>query len=389
MISSIKRLFTIQLDRSRNFGLDLLRALAIIFVMIEHGDAFTPEFARMTVRYVRFDGVSIFFVLSGFLIGTLLIRQLEKYRVNLSSLFTFWIRRWLRTIPAFFLVFTTILFLTWVKIDNFNPLDYKSYYIFSQNLFSHNFFVYPEAWSLSVEEWFYLLIPVLLFLCVGLFRMSVSTALLLTAITVLLAVTGFRLYRFELLEMEVTQDWWDLLFRKQVSTRLDALMYGVIGAYFAYFKTALWLKYKNQLFVLGLLVLFTQQTIAHFQWHSFGMYYCVFSFSINSLGTILLIPYLTKMKPFTGRAYRFFSTISVLSYAMYLINLSLVFHTIMLPLPWDEWIFADFWMNFFQLLTFWFVTIGLSVLIYKYFEIPMMKLRDARILKKWLKLTPK
>ena len=240
-----------------------------------------------------------------------------------------------------------------------------------------------------MEEWFYLLIPVILFISVGLFRLSVSKAILFAAFIVIVVVTGFRWYRIETLEIELNTGYWDILFRKQVSTRLDALMFGVIGAYFAFYATGLWLKYKKQLFVLGLILLFGQQAIVYFEWYSFDVYYCVFSFTINSLATVLLIPFLSTMKPFKGRAYRFFARISVLSYGMYLTNLSLVMLAIMQPLPWDQWIFADFWMNFFQFATYWLLTIGFSILLYKYVELPMMKLRDAPVFARLFKLTLK
>ena len=47
------------------------------------------------------DGVTIFFVLSGFLIGRILIRTFGA-GASVSSLTTFWVRRWFRTLPAYF-----------------------------------------------------------------------------------------------------------------------------------------------------------------------------------------------------------------------------------------------------------------------------------------------
>ena len=72
------RFFSLNTGHSRIFGLDLLRAIAILFVVIGHSSILAPEHIKPIIRLITLDGVAIFFVLSGFLIGGILIRQIEK-----------------------------------------------------------------------------------------------------------------------------------------------------------------------------------------------------------------------------------------------------------------------------------------------------------------------
>ena len=139
-------IFKINIDSDRVYGLDILRAIAIMFVAIGHGSNLLPKkFATIIDSFV-FDGVSIFFVLSGFLIGRILISKITKEGINFKILMTFWKRRWFRTLPNYFL----ILILLCVLNLSFNPeFDFRKIYkffFFSQNITeSHPAWFFPEA----------------------------------------------------------------------------------------------------------------------------------------------------------------------------------------------------------------------------------------------------
>jgi peptidoglycan/LPS O-acetylase OafA/YrhL len=63
-------------EKDRNFGLDLVRAVAILLVLTSHGRFLLPEFpGKILLANGGFFGVELFFVLSGFLIGTILIKE--------------------------------------------------------------------------------------------------------------------------------------------------------------------------------------------------------------------------------------------------------------------------------------------------------------------------
>ena len=355
----------------RIYGLDILRCLAILFVVVGHGNYLLPEKYANYVRPIVMDGVSIFFVLSGFLIGGILIRVLEKDGASFHSLWNFWSRRWFRTLPNYFLILTILTLLNLLFTEGFALRSIKRYFFFAQNLFTEHGDFFPEAWSLCVEEWFYLLVPLCIFIMSGSLKVNYRKAILTTAFLIIAAVTTYRLYKFSNFPVDSVSAW-DLNFRKQVSTRLDSLMFGVIGAYTAYFYQPAWFKFKNILFVLGIcLAIMFQISMIFNRSVVFGQYLCVYSFTLSSLSTLCLLPFLSSIKSGTGRVYRLITTISFISYSMYLINLSIVQYWILenLPLSGKVGLVARYAL-------YWFLTVSLSMALFRYYEMPMTRIRE-------------
>jgi len=141
----------------RIIGLDVLRVIAIALVIYEHGGSLLPKyFHKEYYKYMpAIDGVSVFFILSGFLIGGILLKIADKEKFTKKNLLNFWIRRWFRTIPAYFLVLIAVLSCRLVLFKNTGAFSIK-YLFFLQNFMSPHPHFFPEAWSLSIEEWFYL-----------------------------------------------------------------------------------------------------------------------------------------------------------------------------------------------------------------------------------------
>src|SRR6185503_5952862 len=95
-------------EKKRIFGLDLLRSIAIILVLVTHTVSFLDpqnHYYEIPV-YTGYLGVEFFFVLSGFLIGTILLKiHYQDTIINFKSIKLFWIRRWFRTLPNYYLMF--------------------------------------------------------------------------------------------------------------------------------------------------------------------------------------------------------------------------------------------------------------------------------------------
>ena len=156
---------------------DGLRALSILAVMVFH---YAPRFGMETpLTHGGHEGVDLFFVLSGFLITTLLIREKQAYgRIDLGS---FYARRILRIFPLYYTVLLAHLALVLFVLKDSHPQESAQ---FLHNLkyfltYTSNWFVgrneetrtiFYIAWSLASEEQFYLFWPPILFLCAGLAR---------------------------------------------------------------------------------------------------------------------------------------------------------------------------------------------------------------------------
>ncbi|MDO4225626.1 MAG: acyltransferase [Bergeyella zoohelcum] len=229
----LKKIFYIKIPKNRIFGLDLLRAIAIMMVMFAHANGHQPPaFISQYLSPLLIDGVGIFFVLSGFLIGGILIRDFEK-EISLRSLLNFWQRRWFRTLPNYLLILITLIILNYFFQMGFTANDYGSYFVFLQNFSSPMGSFFPESWSLSIEEWFYLITPVAIILFYLSFRRKISLkwVLLFVILLIITYSTTLRFYRYLFLELPKGYNTWDLHFMRQVATRLDALMFGVFGAW--------------------------------------------------------------------------------------------------------------------------------------------------------------
>jgi peptidoglycan/LPS O-acetylase OafA/YrhL len=202
-------------------ALDGLRALAVVLVMFNHLDL-SGIFGGGSI------GVDIFFVLSGFLITTLLIGEFEKTdRINFGA---FYARRALRLLPALAAVIVVaVLLVTLVhelhlfKSETLTTLPFVIFFVGNwARVFDFNALgVLAHTWSLGIEEQFYLVWP-LLFVLLAARRRRELVALVLTGIAGLVMV-----YRFVLLSMG--QHPWSLYFR--TDTHCDGLLIGCALAF--------------------------------------------------------------------------------------------------------------------------------------------------------------
>jgi peptidoglycan/LPS O-acetylase OafA/YrhL len=310
-----------QLKSKRIYGLDILRAIAISTVLISHGGRYLPSFIYSFLIRFSIDGVSLFFVLSGFLIGGILLKQINLPDFTFKRLVNFWIRRWLRTLPAFFIVIIALLL--WYSSSN--PLSVNQVIkciTFTQNLLYGQATLYFESWSLAVEEWFYLLIPLLLFILFKIFKNQRKKVFLFTVLSVITICTSARIYRS--LHVNITDVLtWDYATRRPVFLRLDSIMYGLLGAYLYYYKNKLWER-KDLFFWIGIAIfIFIAIDIKMYMRHVV--------LSLECIGTLFMLPKLNALKSGRGVVFKFISFISIISYSLYLINAT-PFYDIGIPL---------------------------------------------------------
>lgn len=158
-------------DTNRLPGLDLLRGIAILWVMLFHSfvvGGLGPDWSWLS-RY-GWMGVDLFFVLSGFLIGTQVLKPLaEGGRLAVAD---FYLRRALRILPAYWTVLLLYLFWPgWREAPGMEPGWKFAAFLLNLDIDYLAHAAFSHAWSLCVEEHFYLLFP---WLAVALMRRPAS-----------------------------------------------------------------------------------------------------------------------------------------------------------------------------------------------------------------------
>jgi peptidoglycan/LPS O-acetylase OafA/YrhL len=147
-------------NRGRIPGLDGLRAVSILIVLYAHGLGTHGMPSLPQVKVFGDLGVRTFFVISGFLITTLLVGEYEKRgRISLRD---FYIRRVYRIFPAFYVYLAAILAvaaLGWIALP---PIDVVFAATYAMNFHAERTWWLGHLWSLAVEEQFYLLWPLAL-----------------------------------------------------------------------------------------------------------------------------------------------------------------------------------------------------------------------------------
>ncbi|HUI78285.1 MAG TPA: acyltransferase [Bryobacteraceae bacterium] len=146
---------------SRIPSLDGLRAVALSLVLFGHlcgTPGFLPRSAASVLGDLANLGVHVFFIISGFLITSLLLAELDQ--TGVISLKSFYLRRTIRIFPAFY-VYLTILVgaaaFGWVHL---RPGDLLHAVTYTSNYHPIHSWLTGHLWSLSVEEQFYLLWPI-------------------------------------------------------------------------------------------------------------------------------------------------------------------------------------------------------------------------------------
>lgn len=350
----------------RIFGLDLMRAYAIISVVRGHGGLISQDLFSKWPSVPWADGVELFFVLSGFLIGGILIRDMERHPdYGLGRLMHFWKRRWFRTLPAYYLVLLLNILFMRLELNGDDPAYFSwKFFFFLQNNTEGVIGFFWESWSLTIEEWFYILIPLGLFV---LNRFMSLRASLLTVIAVALVLP--LLYRMCWAPDANDYFWWTTYYKKPLFARLDAIIYGVLGAYLYHYHKVVWKKVKWPALVLGLVLMFSSK-IFNTTWDSW--YGRVLYLSVIPLGALMLLPVLSTWKRCTVSWLQWPITyVSKISYSMYLINLGLVAQVM------EQHCAPVSRMEIAQnYLLYWVIVLVCSGLLYRFFEKPMMDLRD-------------
>lgn len=362
-------------SKERIFGLDVVRASAILFVVFSHlfyvADINNPTFISFSGLFGYF-GVEVFFVLSGFLIGSILLKKYLTNDFNFAEIKTFLKRRWFRTLPAYYLVLLLNIILA--IVFNYDYSNWWKYIFFIQNLFTYDIPFFRESWSLSVEEWTYLLIPFVLFFGSKLLKISKKYSFL---IITLVLIVMFHLFRyFAYLNLEIYEmDIWNTEIKSTVIYRIDAILFGFIIAWTHYFYKDFLFKLRVYFFIIAMHLFFFQfvvMNVLQFDLVTTPLYFKVFYFSLTSLIITLGIPFFIYWENTIEVVRKPIEFVSKVSYSMYLLHYSII--AVLL-----KYIYLSCNIElpiFYALIIYLSITFLLSYLMYRFFEKPIMDLRD-------------
>ena len=314
-------------------GLDLLRAAAIAWVMLYHLTLFDllPNPDHWVVQY-GWMGVDIFFVLSGYLIASQLLQPIAAGGTPRYG--NFFSRRILRTFPAYLAVLAVYFLVPGTR----EMPSIQAFWRFAS--FTANMLVtldsrtFSHAWSLCVEEQFYLVLPVFV---VCLSRRPTPRKVVLTLLAVLafgMAVRGsLWLWRVAATPFDIhaAPDWRPFMRLIYYPTwgRLDGLLAGVATAVLRVFRPGVWdavTRRANTLLAAGIvgiggaMLLFTD-LIA-------GFWATVFGYPLLSVSIALVVAAATTSRSLIGR-YRMPGArrLATGSYSLYLSH-KLAYHAV-------------------------------------------------------------
>ena len=279
--------------------LDGLRAVAILAVMVTH-------FSHQQVLVGGYLGVDLFFVLSGFLITSLL---LSEERVGGVALGNFYARRALRILPPLFASAAIALSLGTISI----PAALAAIF-FVANIVDIPLGAFVPMWSLSVEEHFYLLWP-FLFIVLGRHRPRFVAYGILAILAVRIVLLSLKLGVYE-----------------QTYARADSLLVGCGAALLMATKPpalARWVAPATFAAVLA--------TFALMPWRSFLM--ISFGFTVLAFVCAALIVSLLEHETFVNRVLRWepMQYVGRRSYGLYVYHAPLFIALQRLRIEGDEW----------------------------------------------------
>jgi len=376
---------SLKAQSTRIHGLDTLRSLAILGVIVFHirgyGDpGILPDWL-VPVAQFGWMGVDLFFVLSGYLIGSQL---LKPYRDGgRASVWQFYRNRFYRILPAYFTVLALYLLVpAWREELRLSPL--WEFFTFTLNLFINYPYAaaFSHAWSLCVEEHFYLVLP--LIVVVMMRRPSLRKTVSVIACLGLfgIAVRAFILFHW-LQPMEKAGDPTGLFYLTHIYyptySRLDGLIAGVCLALMKAFRPRWWEALARRghaatlagIAFVALAVWLSVDRFASFTGR--GAWGTVFAYPVLAMGFALLTASAMSANGLLSRVKMpGAELIATLAYSLYLTQKEVIHLT-------DEWFpgVANYgrwaWLAAYAV-----CSLAVAGALYLCIERPFLKLRDRR-----------
>ena len=360
-------------------GLDLARSIAISLVVFSHSlwiSNYYPSIISWLMRLSGTIGVEIFFVISGFLIGKIVLKLIQKDDFSLQDVFVFLKRRWFRTLPNYYLALLINLIL-WVAIYKEIPEKLFLYFFYLQNITTTSPAFFRIAWSLAVEQFCYIVGPFSLFFLIKCFPKQDKGKLFVIMSLLVIVLLGFVRYYFNQTNVIHNLSDWNEKLRKVTIYRLDAIYYGFVAFYMLH-KYTISDVLKSLFFNIGLVILLMLHIFIFalgINVEEFPFFFNVLFLPLNSIAICLLLPFLTTISFQSLLFTKWITLISVISYSIYLLHYTIILHLFKEFFPSDA--LTGLSLGLYTGI-YWIVTFVFSYLLYKYFESPMTRLREIK-----------
>ena len=326
------------------YSLDLFRGFCGYGVAICHLNAFI--FLNQFMEYLSLIFVEFFFVLSGFVLYPQLLKVINKK----NNLLIFYKRRWMRTLPLYFLILILVSILT----NHIFDIDFFKYFFLIQksipNFIENDY--YPVAWSLSIEELFYLLFPLVLVF---------SNSNNFLKISLLIFFSIFLTKYFLLGNFEAN------FYRTGTFLRFDAILFGFLISHFKFVI----LKYKK--IIISFTIIFIILFLLGHNYFVINKIYpnnrFIFIIFMQLTSGLTLLSFIFIEPLFKNNYLRKFSLlISQQTYSIYLFHIIIIY------------IFSKSNFPIYIITPIYILLLFLiSTLIYNFFEKPLLKLRPKII----------
>jgi peptidoglycan/LPS O-acetylase OafA/YrhL len=361
----------------RNYGLDTLRALAIVLVFTNHYMIFVsggPTFGW--VSQIGWAGVDLFFALSGYLIGNQILTGIRKEQAGTGrfSLARFYARRLLRTLPNFYVVLA--LYALWPAMRgtaSMPPL--WQFLTFTQNIALTPGTAFSHAWSLCVEEQFYFLLPALA-LVIAMLRKSLvwAWAAVLAALVGGMAIRSYTWSSMTAAELDSGIYYTKIYYASWC--RFDELVCGVAVALLKNYHAGAWTRvtsFGNWTLAAGAALLALSWNLLLEDHYGYAM--TVYGYPLLGMSySLLLVAALSPGSLLQRWRVPGAASLALWSYAIYLTHkqLCVLLRAPLLEQGWEP----DSWQ---ALLIMSAASALVGWLLYRLVETPFMKLRDRYV----------
>lgn len=304
-----------------------LRALAAYMVFIMHYNCFPANSIFFAFFSQFYTGVSVFFVLSGFLIT---YRYMNVYSITTNWFIKYIKNRFARIYPLYFLLTTITLIVSISTITNsqftFEQIFRQNLWVYVSNLtFIRGFFndllftLVSQGWSLTVEEIFYLTAPLMLY-----FQKKIP----LIVQSVFFCILGYVLVKMG--EKITFYGFFDSDIFMLKFTFFGRAFQFICGMLMAQYVMKIKKPKNSALFnktYLGFIIIIASLCILTICWKRYSIYYSIFTDNIIlSIGVALLIGGLVQEKTFISKflSWNIMELLGKSSYAFYLIHLGVL-----------------------------------------------------------------